>query len=258
MNPDILLLPGLLCDAAVWEPVIPGLPAQRCRVVDYGAADSIEAMARAVLKDTPDSFTLIGHSMGGRVAMEVCRYAPERVQRLVLMDTGYTARAPGDAGDSEREKRMALLSLAREQGMRAMGWTWLQGMVHPDRLEDAPLVESILQMIERKTPEIFEAQIRALLSRPDATPVLETLQCPTLLVCGREDAWSPVSQHEAMQVLAPQAQLSVIEQSGHMSTMEQPESVATVIGSWLQDNKQGQVQTGVGPDEKKPTSCQPE
>jgi pimeloyl-ACP methyl ester carboxylesterase len=231
---SLLLLPGLLCDDAVWRDQIASLSDYRCRVPDYGLANSIEAMAAAVLEEAPPQFALAGHSMGGRVALEVYRQAPERVSQLILLDTGYAARAAGEAGENEKSGRLALLQRAREAGMRAMGQTWLAGMVHPSRLDDTGLVNDILAMIERKTPEIFAAQIEALLHRPDATPLLRSISCPTLLLCGREDSWSPLSRHEEMAHLIPGSRLEVIESSGHMSTMERPQAVTRAIHDWLE------------------------
>jgi pimeloyl-ACP methyl ester carboxylesterase len=116
--------------------------------------------------------------------------------------------------------------------MREMGRDWARGMVHPARLA-TPLFGEILDMIERRTPAVFEAQVAALLARPDARPVLQALRCPVLLACGRQDAWSPLSRHEEMLALVPHARLAVIEDSGHMSTMEQPAAVSQALLEWL-------------------------
>jgi pimeloyl-ACP methyl ester carboxylesterase len=117
--------------------------------------------------------------------------------------------------------------------MRAMGIQWTQKMVHPDRLSDMLLMEAILEMIERKTPEIYSAQIKALLARPDATPLLTGIKCPTLVLCGRQDAWSGLAQHEFMARMIPDSRLVVIEDCGHMSTMERPAEVAVAMREWL-------------------------
>jgi pimeloyl-ACP methyl ester carboxylesterase len=232
-RPCVVLLPGLMCDAAVWSAQCEALSFADCVLPSYGELSSITGMARHVLESAPaQRFSLAGHSMGGRVALEVARLAPQRVERLALLDTGMDPLAPGDAGRRERDKRMALLQLAREQGMRAMGREWARGMVHPSRL-GSPLFEQVLDMIERQTPAIFEAQITALLGRPDARGVLRGLQCPTLLACGRQDAWSPLSRHEEMHALVPGSRLVVIEDSGHMCTMEQPAAVSRALQAWL-------------------------
>jgi len=186
-----------------------------------------------VLAEAPtERFSVAGHSMGGRVALELMRLAPLRVERLALLDTGTHPLPAGEAGARERAGRMALLELARTQGMRAMGRQWARGMVHPSRL-DTPLFESILDMIERSNPDQFAAQINALLTRPDAASLLPTIQCPTLVLCGREDAWSPPAQHEAMQAAIPNASLNIIEHCGHMCTMEQPQALNDALAAWM-------------------------
>lgn len=229
----LVLLPGLLCDAAVWQAQVAALPSLACIVPDYGLRDSIHAMARQVLIEVEaPRFALAGHSMGGRVALEVARLAPDRIERLALLDTGFQPRPTGAAGDAEMRERFALLALAREQGMREMGRRWATGMVHPAQLEQS-VFETILDMIARKTPEAFAAQIRALLDRPDARPVLQALRCPTLLLCGRQDTWSPLARHEDMRDLVAGAELVVIEDAGHMTTMERPQPVNAALRRWL-------------------------
>ncbi|UUX97877.1 alpha/beta fold hydrolase [Aquabacterium sp. J223] len=234
-RPVLLLLPGLLCDEQVWAQQREALGAAvDCRVPDWGLRASLTDMAEQVLSMAPaGGFSLAGHSMGGRVALEVVRLAPQRVQRLMLMDTGVDPLPEGEAGVQERDKRLALLAIAREHGMRAMGAEWARGMVHPSRL-DGPLFAEILAMIERRSPPQFEAQINALLARPDARGVLAGVRCPTVLLCGRQDAWSPLARHEEMQRLLPASRLAVIEDSGHMSTMEQPAAVTQALRAWME------------------------
>ena len=227
----MLLLPGLMCDATFWQPLVDAMPSQ---VVDYGDANSITAMAEAALAVAPASYSLAGHSMGGRVALEVVRLAPERVKKIILMDTGYLPKAAGAAGDAESAGRKALMEVAHQQGVRAMAREWVKGMVHPDHLNDAPLIDAILAMFERKTAERFARQQHALLTRPDSRVQLAALRMPTLLLCGRQDSWANVAQHAAMQVLAPHAQLSVIEDAGHMVLMEQPGATVQVIAQFLE------------------------
>jgi len=231
----LVLLPGLMCDAAVWEPLFPHLPACSSPwVADYGVAHSLSAMAQGVLRQAPaERFALAGHSMGGRVAMEVLRLAPQRVTHVALMDTGHLPRAVGEAGNQEATKRLALLQIARTQGVRAMAQTWVQGMVHPDRLQEAVLIEAVVAMFARKSADVFAAQIEALLARPDASDVLRTLAVPTLLQCGAQDSWSPPAQHADMQALAPHAVLDVVADAGHMAPMERPAAVAHGLARWL-------------------------
>ncbi len=231
----LLLLPGLLCDRAVFEPLMPAVEAcARCVVAEYASEASIEAMAAKALAVAPPRFALLGHSMGGRVALEIVRRTPGRVERLALLDTGYQPRASGEVGDREKAQRMALLDLARRDGMRAMGTQWLQPMVHPQRLADRELIESILAMIERCTPDRFAAQIDALLARPDATEVLARIDCPTLVLCGRDDGWSPVTRHVELRARIRGSRLVMVERCGHMAPMEQPEAVGRAVVEWLE------------------------
>lgn len=234
----LVLLPGLMCDGGVWSPLLVDLPqGLRTQVVDYDLANSINTMAQLVLDQAPERFALAGHSMGGRVALEVVRMAPERVTRLALLDTGYLARPAGDAGEQEANKRYALLQVARTQGVASMAHTWVQGMVHPDRLSDTALITAIVGMFSRKSPEVFACQIAALLERPDATEVLRSLAVstlPTLILCGMQDAWSTPAQHAEMRALAPHATLDLVRAAGHMAPMERPQDVARSLVRWLE------------------------
>ena len=191
-RPALLLLPGLLCDETVWAAQCADLAEiADCRVPVYRTLASIEAMAGHVLATAPsDTFAMAGHSMGGRVALEVIRRAPERVLRLALLDTGFQALAAGNAGAKERAGRYQLLERVRAEGMRAMGEQWARAMVRPERIGD-PVFEAILQMIARNTPDMFESQIRALLARPDATALLPLIGCPVLLLCGARRTVEP-------------------------------------------------------------------
>ena len=175
-----------------------------------------------------------GGREGARVALEVARLAPARVERLALIDTGYAPLAAGEAGEQEKAKRHTLLATARAQGVRAMASEWVKGMVAPHRLADQPLIESILAMFERKSADIFERQLRALIQRPDATPVLQQIQVPTLVLCGELDAWSPPAQHQAMaDCMAVPPALVTVADCGHMAMQEQPEAVAQAMRQWL-------------------------
>jgi pimeloyl-ACP methyl ester carboxylesterase len=190
--------------------------------------DSIVAMAEAVLRWAPPTFALAGHSMGGRVAFQVYRLAPERVTKIAVLNTGSDARS-----ESEEPGRRKLLEIARSQGMRAMAIEWLKGMLPPYRQDDTPLVEEIIAMFERKSPDLFEIQMLALLGRPNATPLLAGIQCPALVLTGRDDAWSPPARHLDMAQWIPKSELVLVPKCGHMSTMERPEEVTEALRRWL-------------------------
>jgi pimeloyl-ACP methyl ester carboxylesterase len=230
----IVLVPGLMCDAAVWLHQMDALGKGRViQVAEHGQSATLARMAERILDEAPVRFALAGHSMGGRVALEVMALAPERVSRLALLDTGYEILAPGEAGERERAGRMRLLELARREGMLAMARDWARGMVHPARLGDATLMNDIYAMIARAGVAKFEAQISALLARPDRTALLKSLRVPTLLLCGREDGWSPYARHEDMARFIAGSQLIGVPDCGHMSTMERPEAVTAAMQSWL-------------------------
>ena len=223
-----------MCDEAVWEHQARELRTlTSIAIADHGSLDSLEIMAETILSRAPNRFALAGHSMGGRVAIEVFRRAPERIAGIALLDTAYAPLPPGPKGRLEAEQRYALLAKARNEGMRAMGAAWAEKMVHPDRLSDARLMHAILDMIERKTPDLFAAQIKALLDRPDAEPVLSRIDCPAMVLCGRQDSWSGLAQHEQMAAMIPHGRLVIIEECGHMSTMERPEEVTAAMRVWL-------------------------
>ena len=229
MKPTLILLPGLLCDETVWAHQVTALaPLAEIRVADFRGFDSLAAMARAVLATAPARLALAGHSMGARVAIEIVRQAPERVARLALLDTGTR---PQNA--SEAEKRQVLVDLANREGMAALAARWLPPMVHPERATDDALMLPLRAMVLRMTPAIHARQITALLTRPDAEAVLPTIRCPVLVGVGRQDAWSPLAQHEAIVAAVPQAKLVVFENSGHMAPIEAPEAVTAALRGWL-------------------------
>jgi pimeloyl-ACP methyl ester carboxylesterase len=228
-RPALFLLPGLLCDRSVWTHQEQALSRDAdVTVADLYGFDSLGDMAQSVLERAPERFAVAGHSMGGRVALEIVRRAPERVTRLAVLDTGTHPKRHGEA-----EKRQVLVDLAWREGMEALARQWLPPMVHPDRLNDAPMMQALTEMVCRATPEIFERQVRALLGRPDFGPLLPTIKCPTLVACGRQDAWSPLDQHEAIAAAIPGATLAVIEDSGHMTTVEAPAAVTGFLQAWL-------------------------
>ena len=233
MTRPVVLVPGLVCDAAVWQHALPLLAARaEVQVAHHGTLDSLGAMADKVLREAPRTFAIAGHSMGGRVALEVWRRAPERVAALALLDTGVTPLAAGEAGDREAAGRHELLEIARRQGMAAMAARWVQGMVWTPRLSDSPLVTSIVEMMARSDAEVFAAQIRALLGRPDASALLPQIRCTTLVLCGQDDSWAPAPRHREMAAAIPGSTLELVPECGHMCTMERPEAVTRALLEW--------------------------
>ena len=232
---SLVLLPGFQCDQTVWKQQIASLSDLANPVcMEWGPEhNSLLAMAEAVLRWAPPTFALAGHSMGGRVAFQILRLAPDRVTKVALFNTGSAARPSGEAGETEEQGRRRLLEIARSQGMRAMGMEWLKGMIPVYRQNDTALVEEIVGMFERKSPDLFEIQMLALLGRPNATPLLPYIHCPALVLTGFDDTWSPPARHLEMAQSIPQSELVVIPKCGHMSTMERPAEVTAAMRAWL-------------------------
>jgi pimeloyl-ACP methyl ester carboxylesterase len=225
----LLLLSGLICDATIWEEIAPRLSGiADPRIYSFPDFDSIAAMAEHVLATAPPHFALAGHSMGGRVALEILRLAPARVLRLALLNTG--ARA---AEDSEARTRRRLVQIAREQGMTALAAQWLPPMMGASRARIDAVTPRLVRMAERATPESFAAQVAALLDRPDQLALLPTIRVPTLLLSGAEDNWSPLAQHAEMHERIPRSTLVAISDAGHMAPVEQPAAVADALEKWL-------------------------
>lgn len=225
----IVLIPGLTCDARFWAE-------QRAPLARFGEVVvprlhdevSIGAMAAVTLAAADGRLDVVGHSMGGRVAFEVVRRAPERVRSLAVLDTGAH---PAPAG--EREQRRGRIEIAEAGGMEALAANWVPAMLHPSRRSDRRLVDAISEMVASFTVEQYIGQIHALLGRPDARRVLPSIACPTLVACGRADEWSPLAQHEEITAEVPGARLAVIEDAGHMVAMEQPEATTRLLAEWL-------------------------
>jgi pimeloyl-ACP methyl ester carboxylesterase len=232
---SLVLVPGLICDATVWQEQVAALGNSRpVHVAVHGLANSLEQMAEQILADAPPAFALAGHSMGGRVALEVLRQAPERVTRLALLGTGHEARAPGEKGEHERALRQGWIELAHREGMLAVVRQSPLLMLHPALMKSAALVAAIEAMGVRAGVAQFEGQIHALLARPDCTGLLGRIGVPTLLLAGVEDNWSPLARHEEMARLIAGSRLVAVPECGHMSTMEQPAAVTRALHDWLE------------------------
>ena len=227
----LILLPGLLCDRALWQHQIDHLSdLADMSVPDLGRDDTVAGMAERVLAAAPPRFALGALSMGGYVAHAIMRAAPERVERLALLDT--SARP-----DSEEQlsHRRGLVELAEKGTFRGVTPRLLPLLVHPARLEDKPLTDAVMGMAERIGKEAFLLQQKAIMGRPDSRPDLPRYRCPTLVVVGRADAITPIEVDAEMASLIPGARLVIVEESGHLTPMEQPVATTALLRYWLQD-----------------------
>lgn len=226
---QLVLVPGLLCSAKLWEAQVDDLSDIADTVVaDMTQDDTMEAMADRVLACVDGTFSLAGLSMGGYVALEVMRRAPERVDRLALLDTGARADTP-----EQTTRRKDLIALSDRGEFKAVSPKLLPLFIHPDRLSEEGLVADITDMAESVGKDAFLRQQHAIMHRPDSRPGLADIRCPVLVVCGREDVLTPPELSEEIAGLVPGATLAFIDDCGHLSTMERPEEVNTVLRDWL-------------------------
>jgi len=224
----LYLIPGLLCDAAIWRPQIAAFsPFCDVHVPDLRGFSSIPAMAAHIAEHAPPRFAVAGHSMGARVALELFRRIPHRVTHIALLDTGVHPAPP-----DERPRRLCLTDLSRNEGMRALADAWLPPMVAPGNFH-GPLRDELYAMVERMTPEIHHNQIQALLDRPDARPVLAEITIPSLVGVGTADNWSPPDQNRSIAAAISGARFVAFEDCGHMAPLEAPEAVNIALRTWL-------------------------
>ncbi len=225
----LALLPGLLLDGALWRAQVAGLAG----LADGQAADlstqaSVATMAADVLAAMPHRFALAALSMGGYVAFEILRQAPARVMALALLDT--TAR-PDTAEQTAR--RRGLIELAQKGKFKGVTRRLLPMLVHADRLDDAALTGEVMAMAERIGRDGFLRQQKAIMARPDSRALLPRIACPTLVLCGREDALMPLAWHQEMARAIPGAELVVVDRCGHLSPIERPAEVTAALRKWL-------------------------
>ncbi|MEW5703418.1 MAG: alpha/beta fold hydrolase [Pseudomonadota bacterium] len=225
----LVLLPGLLCDAALWRHQADHLRDVADPIVaDLTKDDSMEGMAASVLRDAPPKFALAGLSMGGYVAQALVRLSPDRVDRLALLDTNFTAD-----NANQRQRRLDMMALAEKGNFKGVTPRLLPYLLHPDRLGEETLVQAVMGMAERVGKEAFLRQERAILGRVDSREMLKRVVCPTLILCGAEDKLTPLPVHEEMAALIPGARLVVVPECGHLSTMERPQAVSAAMRAWL-------------------------
>lgn len=222
----LLFLPGLICDARIYAPQLAAFPESRA-VDGYGEANTLEDMARVVLEQAPESFDLFGHSMGGRVALEVFRLVPNRVRRIALASTGVHW-----IGEGEPAKRRALQAIGHEQGFEALVDTWLPPMV-AEANRATSVYGEMRQMCLDAGQAVFDAQINAQLVRPEQESLLAEIRCPALVMTGELDAWSGPAQHEAIAARIADPTLVIVPGAGHMLPREAPEAVNQAIAAWL-------------------------
>lgn len=229
MSAALVLLPGLLCDHRLWARQAEDL-ADRVEVTvgDLTRDDTLGAMAERVLAAAPARFALAGLSMGGYAAMEIMRRAPERVERLALLDTTALPDLP-----EQTQRRRDAVALARAGGFDKIMPAMLPLLVHPDRLDDPAVAGLAKDMARAVGAEAFARQQAAIMARPDSRESLTAVRCPTLVLCGAEDGLTPPDRHDEMAALISGARRVTIAHCGHLSPLERPEAVTAALREWL-------------------------
>lgn len=231
-TPRLLLLPGLAADAAMWTAQLATLPpAFGATVTDvHFRHESLEEMAAALLKEHDGNLILCGASMGGMLAMETARQAPRRIRGLALL--GTSARPETEEMRTLREAAIELFAQGR---MREVLEPNVPLAFHPVQAADPEMVKAYFDLVMRAGAEQLIRQNRAVIARPDARLHLPALRCPVLVMCGDSDQLAPPEYSREIASLAPNAELVMVPQCGHMLTMEKPELVNAVLLRWLKN-----------------------
>ncbi|WP_414470704.1 alpha/beta fold hydrolase [Microvirga sp. M2] len=231
MAETLVLIPGLACTGRLFDAQIAALSGSRNVVVaDHTQDDSVPAIAARLLKDAPERFALAGLSMGGYVAMEVMRQAPERVERLALLDT--SARPDTPEASRDREQLIVLAQAGRFEEIHAKLWPRL---VHPDHRNDRALQATVFGMLRDTGAEAYARQQHAIMNRADSRPLLSGIEIPTLVLVGEGDAITPPEIAREMADMIEWASLAIVPRAGHLSSLEQPERVAHAMRMWLEE-----------------------
>jgi pimeloyl-ACP methyl ester carboxylesterase len=226
----IVLIPGLTCTPRLYAEQIPALwPFGPVTVVDHRRDDSMAAIARRILADAPPRFALAGLSMGGYLAFEILRQAPQRVAKLALLDTGARADTP-----EQTERRHVLMAQAKAGGFAEVADLAFPLYVHRDRHNDAALKSIVLKMAAETGLEAYLRQQQAIIGRPDSRPGLSAISCKTLMLVGEGDQATPPELAREIAGGIPGSRLVIIPGSGHLSTLEKPDAVNQALADWMQ------------------------
>ena len=221
----VVLVPGLIASPRLYAAQLPAL--WRCgpvTVADHTRDDTMGAIARRILAAAPPRFALAGHSMGGYVAFEILRQAPDRVVRLALLDTSARADTP-----EQSAKRESQIAMARDGPYAAIAALQFPAFVHPSRARDAKLRRYMRAMAEDNDAGVFIRQQTAIMRRPDSRGDLASIRCPTVVVVGDADTPTPPERAQEIAAGIPNARLITIAECGHMCTIERPDVVTQAL-----------------------------
>lgn len=226
---DLVLIPGLLCTAELYAPQLRALrDVARMQVADHTCCASIDDLVTSILAAAAPTFALCGLSMGGYIAFEIMRRAPERVTKLALLNTAAKADTPERSAG-----RFALVARAEHEGLGAVAKTLWPGWIHPDRMADAALLATVASMAAHTGVTHFARQQTAIAHRADSISGLAAIGVPTLVLVGRHDQATTVADADVMASGIKGSTLTVIENCAHLSTLEQPDAVNCALSTWL-------------------------
>ena len=225
----LILGPGLMNTPRLWEHQTTHLAEiADIDIVDTRKDTSLVDMAQRMLDGAPPRFAYAGLSMGGYMAFEMMRMAPERVIKLALLDTAAYNDTP------ERTAiRKEMIGLAEEGDFETVKRNTMPIFLSPQRLHDPAIVGIANAMCDEVGPQVFVQQMTAIMNRRDSRPMLRDIRVPTLVICGRQDQGTPLAASEEMVAGIPGSRLAVIEDCGHLSTIEQPQAVTALLRDWL-------------------------
>lgn len=228
-QPSLILIPGLLSDNVVWEHAIDHFSkTMQVFIADHTTQDSLTDMAVDALALTDGPLMVAGHSLGARVALEMLRQAPERIDRVAFLDARTDA-----IQDGEQDMRQKMINLGFNEGLEAVTDSWLPPMVNSARHNDAKLMGALRDMISRMSPELLERQLLSLMNRADVELVISAITCPTLIGVGRQDGFSTIAMHEELAGKIPHSKLVIYEDTGHFAPIESPELVTASLVDWI-------------------------
>jgi pimeloyl-ACP methyl ester carboxylesterase len=225
----VVLVPGLNCSLRLYAPQLPTLwQFGPVVVADHRSDERIADIAERILADAPPRFALVGLSMGGYIAFEILRRASARVAGLALLDTSARPESP-----EQTIRRKAQIDMARGGRFDEIVEQMYAVLSRSAGLGDARMQELIRTMAAETGPDAFIRQQTAIMGRADSRPTLSTLRCPTLVVVGDEDKLTPPELAVEIAQGIPDARLEVVAECGHLSTLDQPERVTTILASWM-------------------------
>jgi pimeloyl-ACP methyl ester carboxylesterase len=228
---SLILVPGLLCTEALFEAQVTGLGdiAEITVTPEHRRHETIGHIADAILADAPPRFALGGLSMGGYIAFEIMRRAPERVIGLSLLDT--SARADTPERTAERE---GLIELASKGKFVGVSENLVKSFIHPNRHKDETLISAVRAMAKEVGRDDFLRQQKAVIGRSDSRADLAAVTCPTVVICGKHDAVTPPELSQEIADGIPGAELEIIQFCGHLTTMERPALTNAALRRWLE------------------------